>query len=278
LNYENIILEKDASARVAVVTLNRPEKMNALSQGLWQDLGHALRDCDADPEVRAIVLTGAGRAFSAGADMGGANVQPGQSSPRGLVEWWEAEGAGLRRHRLFREMTVPIVAAVNGWCLAWGLEVASMCDFIIASDQAKFGAPEIRHGSTVNTFMTWNLGPQWARYLLLSGETIDADTAVQIRLALRKVPHDSLLAEAKQFAGTLAKIPPIAMQLNKRLLDGLMNIAGMDVGLEYGRAMTTIAHTLQYEAETPDGRNLEEIREQYGLKAFLEARDAPFAR
>lgn len=272
--YENILVETLAPpARVAIVTLNRPEKMNALSAGLWADVENAFGELNRDPDVRAIVLTGSGRAFSAGADMTGI---PGQSSRRGLVEWWEAEGAGLRRHRLFREMNKPIIAAVNGWCLAWGLEVASMCDFIIASDQAKFGAPEIRHGSTVNTFMTWNLGPQWARYLLLSGESIDAQTAKEIKLALRVVPHDSLLAEATKFARTLAAMPAVALQLNKRLLDGLMNIAGMDAGLEYGRAMTTIAHTLQYEAETPDGRNLEEIREQHGMKAFLEARDAPF--
>ncbi|MGH2585893.1 MAG: enoyl-CoA hydratase/isomerase family protein, partial [Dehalococcoidia bacterium] len=244
MTYQNILLEKDASARIAVLTLNRPEKMNALSQGLWADVEHALRDCDADPEVRAVILTGAGRAFSAGADMSGGD--PTRPAQRGLVEWWEAEGKGLQRHRLFREMTKPIVAAVNGWCMAWGLEVASMCDFIIASDQAKFGAPEIRHGSTVNTYMTWNLGPQWARYLLLAGETIDAHTAERIRLALRVVPHDQLMEETRRFAGRLAMIPPIAMQLNKRMLDSLMNIAGMDAGLELGRAMTTIAHTLQY--------------------------------
>ncbi|MFN8557902.1 MAG: enoyl-CoA hydratase/isomerase family protein [Dehalococcoidia bacterium] len=274
MDYQNILLDKDTAARVAVITLNRAEKMNALSQALWADLEHALRDCDGDTDVRAIILTGAGRAFSAGADMSSDPRQPAQQ--RGLVEWWEAEGKGLQRHRLFREMTKPIVAAVNGWCMAWGLEVASMCDFIIASDQARFGAPEIRHGSTVNTFMTWNLGPQWARYLLLSGETIDAHTAERIKLALRVVPHDDLMGEARRFAARLAMIPPIAMQLNKRMLDSLMNIAGLDVGLELGRAMTAIAHTLQYTAETPDGRNLEEIRQQHGLKAFLEARDAPF--
>lgn len=235
----------------------------------------AFADCDADPEVRALVLTGARRAFSAGADMSGDGDSQDQ---RGLVEWWAAEGAGVRRHRVFRGMTIPVIAAVNGWCLAWGLEVASMRDFIIASDQAQFGAPEIRHGPTVNTFMTWNLGPQWARYLLLSGETMDAETAREIKLALRVVPHDQLLDEATEFASTLAKMPPIAMQLNKRLLDGVMNIAGQDAALEYGRAMTTIAHTLQTEAETPDGQNLEEVRLAHGLRAFIEARDAPFAR
>ena len=274
MEYQFILLEKDPNTRVAVLTLNRPEKMNALSQGLWADIESGLRDCDADPNVRAVILTGAGRAFSAGADMSGDPSRPSQT--RGLVEWWDAEGNGVKRHRLFREMTKPIVAAVNGWCMAWGLEVASMCDFILASDQAKFGAPEIRHGSTVNTYMLWNLGPQWARYLLMGGETIDAQTAKEIKLALMVVPHERLMDEARRFAGRMAMIPPIAMQLNKRMLDGLMNLMGVDAGLEFGRAMTTIAHTLQYTAETPDGRNLEEIRQQHGLKAFLEAREAPY--
>lgn len=267
---EFIIFEKDPETRVATITLNRPEKMNALSQPLMAELREALRDCDADPNVHAMILTGAGRAFSGGADLAQAGNRPQQ---RGLKEWWEG---GNNEDPLFiRTLTKPLIAAVNGWCLGAAFELANKCDFIIASEQAQFGGPEIRHGSTLNTVLTWNVGPQWARYLLLSGGTIDAQKAVDIKLALMAVPHDQLMAESKKFAHTLAKIPPMAMQLNKRMIDGIMNIAGVSAGLEFGGAISTICHELDEGVTTPDGRNLKEIRQQHGLKAFLEARDAP---
>jgi enoyl-CoA hydratase len=267
----------ETADRVATITMNRPERLNALSPQLWSEIDRGLSTADADPGVRAVVLTGTGRAFSAGADMSGGNLPPGTERPRrGLMDWYDTEMEAERRHRRFRDMTKPVVAAVNGYSLAWGFELAVMCDFIIASDQAHFGAPEIRHGSVVGTMLPWVVPLQYARYLIYTGDTIDAHEAHRIGLALRVVPHDRLQQEAHTFAARLAMIPPLALQLNKRSLDGSLDMAGLKNGLEYSHLAAAICHTLQYEATMPDGQNLEEIRNAHGLRAFIEARDAPF--
>jgi enoyl-CoA hydratase/carnithine racemase len=271
--YETLLY--DVADRVATITLNRPEKMNALSPQVWRDLEDALRTADADAGVRALVLAARGRAFCAGADMS-ASAGPNARPPRTLLEWYDLEQEGERKHRLFRDLTKPIVAAVQGYALAWGLELACMCDFIIASDQARFGAPEIRHGSTIVTLLPWLIGMQNARYLLYSGDTIDAQEAYRIGLAFRVVPHDQLAAEAHRFARRLALIPPVALRLNKRQLDGMLDLAGMRNAVAYGALAATICHAMQEDAETPDGRNLAEIRRREGLRAFLQARDAPY--
>jgi enoyl-CoA hydratase/carnithine racemase len=270
--YETLLY--DTAERVATITLNRPEKMNALNAQLWAELADALRTADADRDVRAVVLAANGRAFCAGADMSH-NVGP-NAVERGVFEWFEREQEGEQVHRLFRDLTKPIIAAVQGYALAWGLEVVCMCDFIFASEQARFGAPEIRHGSTINTLLPWLVGIQNARYLLYSGDVIDAQEAYRIGLAFRLVPHEQLAAEAQKFARRLALIPPAALRLNKRQLDGMQDMAGMHNALRYGALAGALCHAMQEFAETPDGRNLGEIRRTEGMRAFLEARDAPY--
>jgi len=270
--YETLLYATDE--RVATITLNRPEKMNALNKQSWADLEEALRTADADREVRALVLTGNGRAFCAGADMSH-NVGP-QATVRGVLDWYEEEQIAERKHRLFRDLSKPIIAAVQGYSLAWGFELACMCDFIIASEQARFGMPEIRHGSTVVTLLPWLVGWQNARYLLLSGDQIDAQEAFRIGLAFRVLPHEGFMAEVQRFAARLALVPPNAMRLNKRQLDASLELSGMRHGLSYAAMAAALAHSLQDTAETPDGRNLAEIRRDEGMKAFLEARDAPY--
>ncbi len=273
MGYETLLY--DVADRVATVTLNRPEKMNALNPQVWSELEEALRAADDDRDVRALVLAARGRAFCAGADMS-SSAGPNARPPRTILDWYEQEQLGERKHRLFRDLSKPIVAAVQGHSLAWGLELACMCDFIIASDQARFGAPEIRHGSTIVTLLPWLIGMQNARYLLYSGDTIDAQEAYRIGLAFRVVPHERHADEVARFAGRLAMLPPAALRLNKRQLDGMLDLAGMRNAVAYGTLAATICHSLQEEAETPDGRNLSEIRRAEGLRAFLEARDAPY--
>jgi enoyl-CoA hydratase len=272
--YETLLYEVSEADKVATITINRPERLNALSKQVWAELEQALRGADADPGVHAIILTGSGRAFSSGADMSH-NVGP-SATVRGVAEWYEEEQYAERKHRLFRDLSKPIIAAVGGYSLAWGLELACMCDFIIASDQAKFGAPEIRHGSTIVTLLPWLVGWQNARYLLYCGDTIDAQEAFRMGLAFRVVPHDQFMDEVRRFARKLAMIPPFALKLNKRQLDGVQDMAGMGNGLKYGALAAALCHSMQDTAETPDGQNLAQIRREQGMKAFLEARDAPY--
>lgn len=270
--FETLLVQSEAG--IATITLNRPEKRNALSKQLWAEIEDALRTADRDPTVRAVILAANGPAWCAGADMA-QESSPGEGA-RDVLYWYEVEQEGERKHRLFRDLSKPIVAAVQGWCLAWGLELACMCDFIFASDQARFGAPESRHGSTIVTLLPWLVGIQNARYLLFMGDTIDAQEAHRIGLAFRVVPHDQLQAAVQRFARRLAMLPPLGLRLNKRQLDASLELSGMRHGLAYGALAGAICHALQDSATTPDGRNLAQIRREQGVKAFLEARDAPF--
>ena len=264
----NVTIER--RGHVLLMGLDRAAKRNAFDVPMFHALARAYAELDRDDDLRAGVLFAHGDHFTAGLEL--TQFAPVFASgvwsvPEGGLDPLGFEGPRLRK---------PIVAAVQGYALAWGLEVVCMCDFIFASDQAKFGAPEIRHGSTINTLLPWIVGIQNARYLLFTGDTIDAQEAHRIGLAFRVVPHDTLADEAQRFAARLAMIPPAALRLNKAQLDGMQDLAGMRNALAYGALAGAICHSLQEQAETPDGRNLSEIRRQEGMKAFLEARDGPF--
>ncbi len=260
---------------VAELRLERPESRNAVNTELLLGLREHLQAIQDDASTRAVIVAAAGPAFCAGADLSrGMSAEP--QAPRDVLYWYESERDGQRRHQLFRDLGKPIVAAVQGHAVAWGLELACLCDFIIASERAQFGAPAIRHGSMIGTLLPWLVGVQNARYLLYSGDTIDAQEAFRMGLAFRVVPHVRLADEAQRFARRLAMIPPLALKLNKRQLDGVQDMAGMGNGLKYGALAAALCHSMQDTAETPDGRNLAAIRREEGMKAFLEARDAPY--
>ncbi|HLH26065.1 MAG TPA: enoyl-CoA hydratase/isomerase family protein [Chloroflexota bacterium] len=265
----------DVAERVATITLNRPEKRNALNRQLWTALEAALGAADADRAVRAVVLAARGPTFCAGADlaqgMSGAPV-----ARRTALDTYESQQEGVRRHRLFRDLAKPIVAAVQGQAIAWGLELACLCDFVFASEQARFGAPAIRHGVFIGSLLPWLVGIQNARYLWYTGDLIDAREAYRIGLAFRVVPHEQLGAEAHRFARRLVLIPPAALRLNKRQLDGALEMAGMYRALEYGALAAALVHAVESGDEAASGRSLREVRAREGLGAFLTARDTPF--
>jgi enoyl-CoA hydratase len=271
--YELLLYE--VAEGIATLTLNRPEKRNALSAQLWAELEDAVRAADRDPAARVLVLAARGPTFCAGADLSrGMSAEP--QAPRDVLYWYESEREGERRHHLFRGLSKPIIAAVQGHAVAWGLELACLCDFIIASERAQFGAPAIRHGSMIGTLLPWLIGVQNARYLLYSGDTIDAQEAHRMGLAFRVVPHDELAEAVQAFAGRLALVPPPALRLMKRQIDGQLAMAGIWDALAYGGMAAAIGHSLQERAESADGRRLNDIRRQQGLDAFLQARDTPF--
>jgi enoyl-CoA hydratase/carnithine racemase len=274
MTYE--LLLYDVADAIATLTLNRPEKRNALSRQLWEEIEDALTAADRDLAVRVVILAANGPSFCAGADLSrGMSGEP--QAPRDVLYWYESERDGQRRHQLFRDLGKPIVAAVQGHAVAWGLELACLCDFIFASEQAKFGAPAIRHGSMIGTLLPWLVGVQNARYLLYSGDTIDAQEAHRIGLAFRVVPHDDLAAAVREFARRLALVPPNALRLMKRQIDGQLEMRGLWNTLAYGALAAAIGHSLQDTAASPDGRPLNAIRREQGLDAFLHARDQPFS-
>ena len=238
--YETIVLERDGY--VAVVTLNRPKVLNALNLLMIRELRDAFAELEADPEVRAVVLTGTGdKAFAAGADIGELNAIEGAVEGSSLSRGGQALTLQLER------MHKPVIAAVNGFALGGGCELALACDLRIASESAKFGQPEVNlglipgYGGTQRTARL--VGRGMAMYLCLSGETIDAREANRAGLVEKVVPAAELVAEAKRIAGVIAAKAPLAIAAAKRAIDegiSLSTQAGLEIeALNFGSLVDT---------------------------------------
>ena len=204
-----VVVERDA--QVGVVLLNRPKALNALSAELMEAIVGALEELDADAEIRAIVLGGSERAFAAGADIG----ELAASTPVSLYE-----SRRLERWDEIRAVRTPIVAAVSGFCLGGGCELAMLCDLIVASETAKFGQPEINLGVLPGAGGTQRLtravGKAVAMDMILTGRMISAREALDFGLVARVVPKELWLEEAKRVAAEIAARGPIAVRLRRR--------------------------------------------------------------
>ncbi len=283
--FQSIIYEVDNGR--ARITLNRPDKLNALSLELQSELAEALWEADNRNDVHCVIIKGAGRAFSAGYDLagGGAKVpvsrlqsdddESGNSrryrGGRSIDDdAWHLERAQRFRMALF-DMHKPSIAQVHGYCLAGGTDIALLCDMVIAADDAIFGFPPARDlGALPNNMWVYNVGPQWAKRLTLTGDTITGEEAQQIGLVLKSVPGEHLENEVEQLADRLALIDPDLLSANKRIVNLALELMG--------------ARTLQRLAAENDvrGHNTRAAREygqsvrEHGLKATLRARDAKF--
>jgi enoyl-CoA hydratase len=257
---------------IARITLNRPEKLNALSRELIGELLEAFEALRDDDGVRAVVLTGSGRAFSSGADLAGQRSEHGRS----IEEWSERLQDNMSRQFMVRDFPKPVIAAVEGYCLGRGCELALWCDVVIASETAWFGEPEIRHGSMVASMIPWLTNPQQAKLLILTGDTISAQEAHELGLVARVVPSERLQDEAERIARRMARVPPFAVRYNKQLINATYDAMGFRQAMDYGHKIEVLCHSRIPEAENVDGVNLEQRRREAGVKAFLEARDGPF--
>lgn len=266
-----VIFEK--RGRVARITLNRPEKLNALNAELLEKLVASLDQARDDDGIRAVVLTGSGRAFSAGADLGG----PRREGGRTIDEWWSRLQDSQDRQMYIRDFPKPIIAAVSGHCLGRGLELALWCDIVLASEEATFGEPAIRHGSAVASMAAWLANAQQAKLLLLTGDTISAREAHEIGLVARVLPADRLQKEAERIARRIAKVPPFAVRYAKQMINAIHDARGFRLAMDQGHKLEVLSHFRIPEAENAEGVNLERLRREDGMKAYLEARDGPFA-
>lgn len=207
--YEHILSERDGP--VAVVTLNRPKQLNALSSGVLAELADALSAHDLDDEVRAIVLTGGSEVFAAGADLK-------EFSTSTAVEMMTGNRVRLFDH--IRTIGKPVIAAVSGYALGGGCELAMLCDLIVASETAKFGQPEINVGLMPGAGGTQRLARTIGKYkameMVLTGAFIDAQEAERRGLVNRVVPAEHVVEEAKALAQKLAEKPPISVKLAKQ--------------------------------------------------------------
>jgi len=255
--FDNLLLERDAG--VATVTINRPQALNALNPATLQELLACSDELQHDRGVHCVLLTGAGdRAFVAGADIAAMETM----SP------FEARGfsrLGQRVMRMWEELPVPVIAAVNGFALGGGLELALACDLIVAADSAKFGQPEINLGITPGFGGTQRLarrvGVAAARWLIYSGDMIAAAEAFRLGLVYRVLPSSELMPEVRKMAATLAGKAPIALQQAKAAIN-----VGTEVDLEDGCRYEAEAFALTFGSQD----------RSEGMRAFLEKRRAVF--
>ncbi len=270
MDYSTILYEVDAGK--ARVTLNRPDKLNAISWQMQQELHDALAAADRDPHAHVAVIRGAGRAFSAGYDISPppgelTHAASGHSLERDI--WFMEQGLELRM-QVF-DMHKPVIAQVHGYCLAGGTDLALLCDIVIAAEDARFGYPPVRAlGSPVNHMWTYLAGPQWAKRLLLTGDTVSGAEAERIGLVLKAVPAERLEAEVEALADRMAMIDVDLLAANKRIVNLALELMGARTMQRMAAERDSIAR------QAPVVHEFYQMAKEKGLKAALEWRDSKF--
>jgi enoyl-CoA hydratase len=219
MKYANLILEKEDG--IGILTMNRPEALNALNMDVLKDLKQAVADIAADDEIKALIITGAGKAFVAGADIKA--MQP--------LNPVQARNFGIFGHTILRDiekLEIPVIAAINGFALGGGCELAMAADIRLASEKAKFGQPEVGLGITPGFGGTQRLprivGEGIARELIFTADVIDAQEAYRVGLVNHVYPADTLLDEARKMAVKIAKKAPVAVKLSKAAINRGMQV------------------------------------------------------
>jgi len=261
-----------ADGRVGIVTLNRPDKLNAISPELKKTLVERFHEADRDPTTSVVVLRAEGRSFSAGYDI---SPNPARAARKGNALAWHASLIDDATLELTPwTMKKPVVASVQGHCLGGGCELAMVCDLTIAADDALFGEPEIRFSNVGPVMvMPWVIGLKRARELLYLGDPIDARTALAYGMVNRVVPRAELLTATLRVARRMALMSPEALAATKLAVNRGAECAGflnaMHAGVDVLAAL--------YAARTEVGTKFDEIREKEGLGAALRWRASQFA-
>jgi len=256
VEFNNLLLEKDGP--IAIISINRPKSLNALNEDTLKDLDRAIDAVAADDEVKAVIITGTGNAFVAGADI---VAMQNNTAIKGKAFGALGQGVFLKIEKLEK----PVIAAVNGFALGGGCELAMACDIRIASEKAKFGQPEVGLGIIPGFAGTQRLprliGTGLAKELIFTGDMIDANRALAIGLVNRVVPADELMSEAKKLAEKIISKAPLAVRFAKQAIN-----EGMQVDLERGQLIELDLLALCFATED----------QKEGMKAFIEKRKPEF--
>ncbi|MCX5833339.1 MAG: enoyl-CoA hydratase-related protein [Deltaproteobacteria bacterium] len=253
MDYTTLLLERRETAGVGIIRLNRPEVRNAINTVMRQELLQALSEFEADDVVRAVIVTGGDKVFAAGADIA-AMMEKTALEQFNRVSLWDVTSR-------MEQSRKPIIAAVAGFCLGGGCELAMGCDVRIAAESARFGQPEINigilpgGGGTVRLAKLVGIGK--AKELILTGKMITAEEAIRINLVNRVVPDDRLMEEAMEMARLMTRHSPVALGLAKYAVQN-----AVDADLQTGRAIENACFSLVFVSED----------RTEGMRAFLEKR------
>lgn len=251
-----VLVERDEARKVALLRFNRPKQLNAMNGAVMDQLCSALEALDRDDAIRVMVVTGSERAFAAGADIG----EMASASPIDMLR-----GNRIAQWDRVRRISKPVIAAVAGWCLGGGCELAMALDLIIAAESAKFGQPEINLGVIPGAGGTQRLtravGKSTAMGMILTGEPIDAREAYRLGLVARVVPNELLVEDALALAATIATKSPVAVRVAKEAVNAAYEMSLTDA-LAHERRLFYLLFASEDQKE--------------GMAAFLEKRDPDF--
>lgn len=268
---EEPLLHVDVSDGIGHIKFNRPRQLNAFNNDLMRAAIAAVDQLNADTDVRVILVSGEGRAFSAGFDLKAASDR----QLEGRDDWRKQLELQFDFIMSFWNSPVPTIAVVHGYCLAGALEVSLACDMTVAAADAFFGEPEVRFGSgAVAMLFPWVTGPKQAKELLLTGEDrIPADRALQMGLINTVVPPEDLMSEALKLARKVARSSPHAVRRTKDAVNRSYDIMGLRQSLALGLDIDLDINA----TPTWEKQEFSRIRKEQGVKAAIAWRDARFA-
>lgn len=269
-NYETMVYET-VEDNIRRLTLNRPEKLNAMSQKLLNELDGVMSEFESDDSASVLIIRGAGRAFCAGYDL-----QPTQRQGSGFTV--HSDRLGLQRmvdrwQRLWA-LPKPVIAQVHGYCLAGATEFVGHCDIVFASDDAQFGHPAGRSLGILPTLSMWPIlmGPRKAKEYFFTGDLMSAQEALDWHLVNRVIPKDRLEAETMDYARRVATVPLELLSLHKAAVNRYLDVLGFRALEQSAADLDCIAH------QTEAAKNFMKASRDRGLKAALTDRDRPFAK
>ena len=275
--YPSLLVEQlDAMRRI---TINRPDKMNAMDLGCQAELVEAVSSAESDPGTRVVVIRGGGPCFSAGYDLTPRPRRDDKVSGRpevyGAVSKVnrdvESLTATVRRWSAIWHCRIPVIAQVHGHCLAGGTELAMHCDLIVVAEDAVIGVPPVRSLGVPPTHMwTYHVGPQWAKRLLLTGDTVSGTQAAEIGFALQAVPAAELDAYVLELAARISMVSRDCLVGNKYVVNQAIELMGRAHLQQTAAIQDAVAHL------SPDALAFTALAREQGLKVALEHRDAPF--
>jgi enoyl-CoA hydratase len=265
----SVVLVDEPRPGIRRMTLNRPDKRNALSHALRAQLLDALVDADEDDDIRVMIVRGAGTSFSAGYELGGANerVKLPHHTAGGIGHW--------PRHVTDSWMSIwdlakPVIAQVHGYCLAGGSELATGCDLVYVAEDAKIGYPAVRFGTPDMQFHPWTVGMRTAMQMMLTGDHLTGVQAAEQGWANAAFPEKRLEEEVLAVAQRIALIDPLLCQVNKRTVHRQMEVMGIRTGIRVGTELCALG------TFTPALRAFKTAVEEQGLTNALQQRDERF--